>query len=90
MRADLAPHGSAIINTVQQLAGAAGIAMMFSVMGLISSRALAEGGGVGRAMAQGAQQAFQVGSLMVIVALILIVLFIPRKLAALSETLPAH
>jgi MFS transporter, DHA2 family, lincomycin resistance protein len=77
----LLPHGSAIINTIQQLAGAAGIAIMFSVSALASAAYVAGGEASGLALAHGAQQAFFVGSLFVVAALV-VALFVPRKVAA--------
>lgn len=75
----LLPHGSAIINTVQQLAGAAGIATMFSIMSVAAGRFIAGGTTSGLAMAQGAQQALRTSSILVLAALVVVFLFIPRR-----------
>jgi DHA2 family lincomycin resistance protein-like MFS transporter len=85
----LLPHGSAIVNTLQQLAGAAGIAIMFSVMGAGSNVYQAAGEAVGPAMAQGAQQAYLVGCGFVLVSLVA-VLFLPKRVSAAGVVLPAH
>lgn len=85
----LLPHGSAIINTIQQLAGAAGIAIMFSILAAASSGYVAAGEDVGPAMAQGAQLAYRVGSGLVLLALV-VALLIPRKVPAKGTPVPAH
>lgn len=89
LNAHLLPHGSAIVNTLQQLAGAAGIAIMFSIMGM-ASRLYQEGGeALGPAMAHGAQQAYLVGCGFVLVSL-LAALLLPKRAAATGVALPAH
>ncbi|MDB5614239.1 MAG: transporter [Devosia sp.] len=85
----LLPHGSAIINTIQQLAGAAGIAIMFSVSAIASASYLAGGEASGAALAHGAQQAFFVGSLFVGAALV-VALFVPRKVASGGTPVAMH
>lgn len=85
----LLPHGSAIINTIQQLAGAAGIAIMFSVSAIASAPYLAGGEASGAALAHGAQQALFVGSLFVLAALV-VALFVPRKVAAGGAPIAMH
>lgn len=57
----LVPHGSAILNTLLQLSGAAGIAIMFSIMGAAGASYAAGGESVNDAMAHGAQQAYLIG-----------------------------
>ncbi|MDF2797452.1 MAG: transporter [Devosia sp.] len=86
----LLPHGSAILNTLQQLAGAAGIAIMFSMMGVVSSYRMAEGDAEGAAIAQGAQQAFQIGSIMVLVSLLVVFFFIPKKVGSSRAPVAVH
>ncbi|NTE87774.1 DHA2 family efflux MFS transporter permease subunit [Agrobacterium rubi] len=89
LNAHLLPHGSAIVNTLQQLAGAAGIAIMFSIMGM-ASRFYQDGGeAVGPAMAHGAQQAYLVGCGFVLVSL-LAALLLPKRAADNGVALPAH
>lgn len=64
-------HGSAIVGTVQQLAGAAGIALFVSIMSLRTTAALEDGLALIPATAEGLQLAFGVGatiSLLLIVA----------------------
>jgi len=85
----LLPHGSAIINTIQQLAGAAGIAIMFSVSASASAAYMAGGEASGPALTHGAQQAFFVGSLFVLAALV-VALFVPRKVAAGGVPVAMH
>ena len=60
----LPPHGSAALNTVQQLAGAAGLAVLVAVL---SSYA---GGTDVEAIARGARAAFTVGAVIAMVALV--------------------
>ena len=85
----LLPHGSAIINTIQQLTGAAGIAITFSIMAAASAGYVAAGQDMGPAMAHGAQRAYLVGSGFVLVALGM-ALLIPRKVAATRLPIAAH
>ncbi|MBB3938129.1 DHA2 family efflux MFS transporter permease subunit [Aureimonas phyllosphaerae] len=85
----LLPHGSAIVNTLQQLAGAAGIAIMFSIMSTTSEALVAGGEAVGQAMAHGAQQAYLVGCVFVILSLVT-ALFLPRRPIPGGVPLPAH
>lgn len=68
---DLYSHGSAVLGTVQQVAGAAGIALFVSIMSLRTAAALDEGLTLVPATAEGLQLAFAVGasiSLLLIVA----------------------
>ncbi|WP_194395750.1 DHA2 family efflux MFS transporter permease subunit [Microbacterium atlanticum] len=51
-------YGSAVVGTVQQVAGAAGIALMFGVMAAATSTALASGAGETAAGAAGTHAAF--------------------------------
>jgi DHA2 family lincomycin resistance protein-like MFS transporter len=67
----LAGHGSAALNTIQQLGGAAGLAVL---IGVLSSTA---GGTDAAAIAEGARAAFTVGAVIAVVALVL-ALFLPR------------
>lgn len=66
----LLPHGSAILNTLAQLAGAAGIAITFSIMGTTSALLVEAGEAVGPAMARGAQEAYLVCCGLAFVALV--------------------
>ncbi|WP_376766130.1 DHA2 family efflux MFS transporter permease subunit [Arthrobacter mobilis] len=63
VRPELYSHGSAIVGTVQQVAGAAGTALFVTVMS-VQSAALAAGGQAGiEAVAGGVQAAFLTGAL---------------------------
>jgi DHA2 family lincomycin resistance protein-like MFS transporter len=68
---ELTGHGSAALNTIQQLGGAAGLAVL---IGVLSSTA---GGTDAAAIAAGARAAFTVGAVIALVALGL-ALFLPR------------
>lgn len=67
----LTGHGSAALNTIQQLGGAAGLAVL---IGILSSTA---SGTDPAAIAAGARAAFTVGALLAVAALVL-ALFLPR------------
>ncbi|NRG42373.1 DHA2 family efflux MFS transporter permease subunit [Rathayibacter sp. VKM Ac-2835] len=67
----LAGHGSAALNTIQQLGGAAGLAVL---IGVLSATA---GGADPAAIAAGARAAFTVGAALAVVALVL-ALLLPR------------
>lgn len=77
----LLPHGSAIMNTIQQLAGASGIAIAFAVTTTTSAALLTSGDTVGPALARGAQHSHLVGCGMVVVAL-LVALMMPKRAAS--------
>jgi DHA2 family lincomycin resistance protein-like MFS transporter len=67
----LAPHGSAALNTIQQLGGAAGLAVLIGVYS-------ANTGGTNPAsIAHGIHAAFTVGAVIAVVAVV-IALFLPR------------
>lgn len=69
--ARLYSHGSAVIGTVQQVAGAAGIALFVSVMSLVAGRGIAAGTDAIGATAEGLRAGFTLGasiSLLLIVA----------------------
>lgn len=61
-------HGSAIVNTLQQLAGAAGSAILVAAMTLGLGRARQGGATEAVAQAAGTQWAFVVGSVLTLVA----------------------
>ncbi|ROQ60395.1 DHA2 family lincomycin resistance protein-like MFS transporter [Rathayibacter sp. PhB152] len=67
----LTGHGSAALNTIQQLGGAAGLA---ALIGVLSATA---GGTDPADIAAGARAAFTVGAVMAVIALVL-ALFLPR------------
>ncbi len=82
-------HGSAIINTVQQVAGAAGTAVFITVM-TRSAQSAAEGGGSaegGAALADGVHAAMLTGVGIAVVAL-LISLFVRRPDAPTIDAVP--
>jgi DHA2 family lincomycin resistance protein-like MFS transporter len=68
---NLTGHGSAALNTIQQLGGAAGLVVL---IGVLSSTA---GGTNPAAIAAGARAAFTVGAVLAVIALAL-TLFLPR------------
>ncbi|MBT1683811.1 DHA2 family efflux MFS transporter permease subunit [Curtobacterium flaccumfaciens] len=68
----LAGHGSAALNTIQQLGGAAGLAVLIGVLSSTAS------GTDPAAIAAGARAAFTVGAVLAVVALALS-LFLPRR-----------
>jgi DHA2 family lincomycin resistance protein-like MFS transporter len=80
-------YGSAVLGTVQQVAGAAGIALMITVMASVTAGAVDSGVSEAAAGAQGAQAAFMIAA---IVSLPLIVgAFLIRKPADQQGPLPA-
>lgn len=62
-------HGSAIMNTLQQLAGAAGTAAMLTIYGSRSATELAAGASEPAALATGASTAFLTSAFIAVVAL---------------------
>lgn len=60
---DLYSHGSAIVGTVQQVAGAAGTALFVTIMAAAAATRLAEGATVVSATATGIQHAFLAGAI---------------------------
>ncbi|WP_432563080.1 MFS transporter [Kineococcus sp. SYSU DK003] len=76
-------HGSAALNTLQQLAGAASIAVLVSVLAIFSDPASA-GASTGSTSLDGVSAAFTAASL-IAVASIIGALFLPRRA---KETAP--
>lgn len=74
---ELYSHGSAILNTLQQLAGAAGTAVMIAVYSTVGATARAAGVTEPVALADGANSAFLVAACATVAALVLS-LFIQR------------
>ncbi|WP_282946744.1 MDR family MFS transporter [Cellulomonas endometrii] len=68
LRKELYGHGSAIINTVQQLAGAAGTALFITVLSTTIAARLGEGADPVAATADGVQGAFMWGGVVSLVA----------------------
>jgi DHA2 family lincomycin resistance protein-like MFS transporter len=85
----LLPHGSAIANTIQQLVGAAGIAIAFSLAGTASATFDVSGMSASAGFASGAQTFYLVGAGMVVCAFI-IGLFLPKQPAAAGLPLAVH
>lgn len=75
----LTAHGSAALNTVQQLAGAAGLAVLIAVLSAYA------GGTDAAAVARGARAAFTVGAVIALVALVT-TFFLPRHRAKGDRT----
>lgn len=76
----LYPHGSAIIGTLQQLAGAAGTAVFVTIMSFVSGQARAQGIYEVEAQAQGLHAAFITATVVSLLAVALAFLM-PRKRA---------
>jgi DHA2 family lincomycin resistance protein-like MFS transporter len=85
----LLPHGSAIVNTIHQLSGAAGIAIAFSIMGAASAGYVQGGEAVGAAMAHGAQQSYLACSLLALGAFVA-ALLIPRGATSGGAAVVTH
>jgi DHA2 family lincomycin resistance protein-like MFS transporter len=80
-------YGSAVLGTVQQVAGAAGIALMITIMSAVTASAIEGGAAETAAGAQGAQAAFTIAA---VVSLPLIVgAFLIRKPADQQGPMPA-
>jgi DHA2 family lincomycin resistance protein-like MFS transporter len=80
-------HGSAIINTVQQLAGAAGTALFITVLSTTTAARLAAGADALEATAAGVQGAFLWGGVVSVVAVAATLLV--RRPPATAGDLPA-
>ena len=81
---NLYSHGSAILNTLEQLGGAAGTAILVAAMTVASKYALDSGDAPTTAMASGASTAFIVGALVGVVTLVT-VLFAAGKTTKKAE-----
>ncbi|KAD3633344.1 DHA2 family efflux MFS transporter permease subunit [Arthrobacter yangruifuii] len=82
-------HGSAIINTLQQLAGAAGTAVFITLMTTGTTAALADGASAVGAAASGVHTAFFWGAAVSLVA-VAASFFVRRPTNELPEGLAAH
>jgi DHA2 family lincomycin resistance protein-like MFS transporter len=89
LRAELYGHGSAIVGTVQQLAGAAGTALFVTVLSTTSADRLAGGAPVLDATADGVRNAFVWGGIISLLALALSLL-IRRPPAVPGPRTPVH
>lgn len=67
---NLYSHGSAILNTLQQLAGAAGTAILIAIYSAVSESQMADGVGAEIAIADGANSAFLVGAWLAVIGLV--------------------
>jgi len=83
LKPELYSHGSAIVGTVQQVAGAAGTALFISVMAIGSAPLLEGGASVAEATASGIHNAFLYGG--VISLLAIPVAFFIRKPASAPD-----
>lgn len=83
LRPQLYSHGSAIVGTVQQLAGAAGTALFISVLSVQSAALLADGASDVAAVASGVHAAFQYGAVISVFAIV--AAFFIRRPAASRE-----
>ena len=83
----LASHGSAMISTLQQVAGAAGTALFITVMTLVSVAAgEQEGATASSALAQGTQTAFLIGGAIATVGLVIACFVRPAASPAVAST----
>lgn len=81
-------YGSAVVGTVQQVAGAAGVALMITVMSAVQTRAEASGASALTAGTLGAQAAFTIAAVIAIPLIVGAVLI--RKPADSIGAPPAH
>ncbi|MPV52194.1 DHA2 family efflux MFS transporter permease subunit [Corynebacterium sp. zg331] len=87
--ATLYGHGSASLNTLQQLAGAMGTALLIMMLGRGTKTALADGATMQAATAHGTHWAFLLGTAFAVVALLLSLL-VRRVPVGHREAGPAH
>ncbi|WP_430335880.1 MDR family MFS transporter [Rhodococcus sp. ACT016] len=85
---ELYPHGSAIVSTMQQLAGAAGTALFVTVMTVRSASAADSGADAVAASAEGIHSAFVYSAAIVLVAAVVSLLI--RKQTSNPDAEPAH
>ncbi|MDF2917315.1 MAG: permease of the major facilitator superfamily, partial [Microbacterium sp.] len=87
---ELYPHGSAIVSTVQQLAGAAGTAVFVTLMTVGAASAVSGGASVVDATATGIHSAFFLAACLSIAVIVLAVFVRTPKQAEGVEGMPAH
>ncbi|MDQ1075455.1 MULTISPECIES: MDR family MFS transporter [Microbacterium] len=87
---ELYPHGSAIVSTVQQLAGAAGTAVFVTLMTVGAASAVSGGASVVDATATGIHSAFFLAACLSIAVIVLAVFVRTPKPAEGVEGVPAH
>lgn len=85
----LYPHGSAIVGTAQQVAGAAGTALFVTLMSVTAAAAVGEGVEGSAATAQGVHAAFFVGACIASAAVILAAFVRKPADMATGEDMPA-
>lgn len=86
---ELYGHGSAIVNTLQQLAGAAGTALFITVLSTTTASRVAEGADTLTATADGVQAAFMWGGVVALVALA-VSLLVRRPPVTADAPVPMH
>nr|WP_281270217.1 MDR family MFS transporter [Corynebacterium alimapuense] len=64
-------HGSAILNTLQQLAGAAGTAVLITALSVGTQQSLDQGIGIEQATADGAHTAFLIAGVLAVLVLVI-------------------
>jgi DHA2 family lincomycin resistance protein-like MFS transporter len=77
VRPDLYSHGSATLGSIQQVAGAAGVALFIAIMSTTSARLASEGADAVHALSSGITAAFMIGAILSLFA-ILAAFFIRR------------
>lgn len=87
LRPELYSHGSAVVGTVQQVAGAAGTATFVAIMSATSAGLLTDGLGSVEAQAGGVHAAFLVGAAVSVVAFVMT--FFVRRSRAGAASVPA-
>ncbi len=80
-------YASAVVGSLQQVAGAAGAALFITIMTVVSASGVDAGLGEGQAFVDGVQRAFLVGA---ILSLVLVVLVPFLRKADAPEGAPAH
>ncbi len=88
LKPQLYSHGSAIVGTIQQVAGAAGTALFVTVMSAQVARLTADGGTLAAGTAAGVHSAFLVGAIISLFA-IPAAFFIRKAPASSSDGVPA-
>lgn len=88
LKRHLYSHGSAALNTLQQVAGAAGTALLIGIYSSGLHAGVADGTDPASAGAVGAQSAFLVGACIAVVAVVLA--FFIKKPADDQESVPVH
>jgi DHA2 family lincomycin resistance protein-like MFS transporter len=86
----LYPHGSAVVGTVQQLAGAAGTALFISAMTIRSAALQSAGTAEIPALAGGIQAAFLCGAVVFLLAVAAAFFVSKPEPAAGADRMPGH